>query len=401
MNEVVIVSLCRTAVGKFLGGLKDMPAKDMAVTVGKEAINRAGVPAEIIDEIVMGEVYQHMQNSLPARIVGLACGLSERSGAMVVNQNCTSAMRALEIAARNIQVGVTEIALVVGVENMTQAPYMVPSARSGARMGDVKMIDALTHDALVDSLVPGHMGMTAENIAAMYNITREQCDELAVMSHGRAINAIDNGYFKKEIVPLEVKGKKGKVTIFDTDEHPIRGASMESVSKLRPAFKPDGGVVTAANASGINDGASAAIVMSKKKAAELGLTPILKLIEIGGMGVDPKVMGLGPAEAIPKVLSRSPWKFEDVDYWEINEAFAPQFLGCKIRLKQNYDIDLSMDKVNHHGSGIALGHPIGSTGLRIIVTMYHEMERLGLRTGGASLCVGTGPAMASLWTRDI
>lgn len=400
MNEVVIVSACRTAIGKFLGVYKDVPAKDLAVTVGKEAIKRAGVPADAIDEIVMGQVYQHMQKSLPARIVALECGLSHESNACVVNQNCTSAMRALEIACRNIMVGATETALVVGVENMTQAPYMVPSARTGARMGDVKMIDALTHDALVDSLVPGHMAMTAENVAAMYNITREQCDELAVMSHTRAINAIDNGVFKREIVPVEVTTKKG-VTVIDTDEHPIRGASMESVGKLKPAFKKDGGVVTAANASGINDGASAVVIMSKKKAEELGIKPLMKLVNICAMGVDPQIMGIGPAEAIPKCLKQAGWKFEDVEYWEINEAFAPQFLGCGIRLKEKYNMALDLNKVNHNGSGIALGHPIGSTGLRIIVSLYYEMERLGLTKGGASLCVGTGPAMASLWTRDI
>ena len=326
--------------------------------------------------------------------------MSFESNACVVNQNCTSAMRALEIACRNIMVGATEIGLVVGVENMTQAPYMVPSARTGARMGDAKMIDALTHDALVDSLVPGHMAMTAENVAAMYNITREQCDELAVMSHTRATNAIDNGIFKREIVPVEITTKKG-VTVIDTDEHPIRGASMESVGKLKPAFKKDGGVVTAANASGINDGASAVVIMSKKKAEELGIKPLLKLVNICAIGVDPQIMGIGPAEAIPKCLNQAGWKFEDVEYWEINEAFAPQFLGCGIRLKEKYNMELSMDKVNHNGSGIALGHPIGSTGLRIIVSLYYEMERLGLTKGGASLCVGTGPAMASLWTRDI
>jgi acetyl-CoA C-acetyltransferase len=400
MNEVVIVSACRTPIGKFLGNFKDVSAKNLAVTVGKEAIKRAGIPAETIDEIVMGQVYQHMQKSLPARIVALECGMSFESNACVVNQNCTSAMRALEIACRNIMVGATEIGLVVGVENMTQAPYMVPSARTGARMGDVKMIDALTHDALVDSLVPGHMAMTAENVAAMYNITREQCDELAVMSHTRAINAIDNGIFKREIVPVEVTTRKG-VTIVDTDEHPIRGASMESVGKLKPAFKKDGGVVTAANASGINDGASAVVIMSKQKAEELGIKPLMKLVNICAIGVDPQIMGIGPAEAIPKCLKQAGWKFEDVEYWEINEAFAPQFLGCGIRLKEKYNIELDMDKVNHNGSGIALGHPIGSTGLRIIVSLYYEMERLGLTKGGASLCVGTGPAMASLWTREI
>jgi len=400
IREVVMVSGCRTPIGKFMGQFKDVPAKDLAVTAGKEAIKRAGIPADIIDEIVMGQVYQGLQKSLPARIVGLACGLPERSNACVVNQNCTSGMRALEIASRNIMVGATDIALVVGVESMTQAPYMVANARSGFRMGDVKLIDSLTHDALVDSLVPGHMGLTAENVAAMYNITREQCDELAVRSHTNAINAIDNGIFKREIVPVEVKDKKGNVTIIDRDEHPIRGCNMESVSKLKPAFKPDG-VVTAANASGINDGASAAVIMSKQKAEELGIKPLMKLVASVGVGVKPEIMGIGPAEAIPVALKKAGWQFDDVDYWELHEAFAPQFIGCKIRLKEKYGMDLSMDKVNHNGSGIALGHPIGSSGLRIVVSLYYELERLGLTKGGASTCVGTGPAMASLWTREI
>lgn len=399
MNEVVVVSLCRTAVGKFLGGLKDVPAKDLAVTVGKEAIKRAGIPAEMIDEIVMGQVYQHMQGSMHSRQVGLACGLPFESNACGVNQNCASGMRALEIACNNIMLGKTESALVVGVENMTRVPYMLDKARSGYRMNDGVIVDGMLHDALVDSLVPGHMGLTAENVAEMYNITREQCDELAVMSHSRAIAAIDNGSFKREIVPIEIAARKGTV-VFDTDEHPIRGASIESVGKLRPAFKK-GGVITAANASGINDGASAAVVMSQKKAQELGIKPLLKMINITAAGVDPIIMGIGPAEAIPKCLKQAGMKFEDIEYWEVNEAFAPQFLGCGIRLKEKYGIDLNLDKCNHNGSGIALGHPIGSTGLRIIVTMYYEMEKLGLTLGGASLCVGTGPAMASLWTRDI
>jgi len=400
LNEVVMVSACRTPIGKFLGQFKDVPARDLAVTAGKEAINRAGIPADIIDEIVMGQVYQGLQKSLPARIVGLACGLPERSNACVVNQNCTSGMRALEIASRNIMVGATDIALVVGVENMTQSPYMVPSGRTGARMGDTKMIDSLTHDALIDSLVPGHMGLTAENVAVMYNITREQCDELAVRSHQNAIKATDNGIFKREIVPVEVTTKKG-VTIIETDEHPIRDCTMESVGKLKPAFKKDGGVVTAANASGINDGASAAVIMSKQKAAELGIIPLMKLVTSVAVGVDPQIMGIGPAEAIPVALEKAGWNFDEVDYWELHEAFAPQFIGCKIRLKEKYGMDLLMDKVNHNGSGIALGHPIGSSGLRIVVSLYYELERLGLTKGGASTCVGTGPAMASLWTRDI
>lgn len=399
MNEVVIVSGCRTAIGKFQGGLKDVPAKDLAVAVGKEAIKRAGIPASIVDEIVVGQVYQHNQGSMVCRQIGLECGLPIESNACGVNQNCTSGMRALDIACANIQLGRTDIALVVGVESMTNAPYMLPKARAGYRMNDGVVVDAMFRDALYDSLVGGVMGVTSENVAKLYNITREQCDELALISHSRAVVATDAGVFDREKIPFEIKTRKGTV-LFDTDEHMIRGASMESLSKLRPAFSKDG-VGTAGNASGINDGACAAIVMSKQKALELGLKPMVKLLGIGACGVEPEIMGIGPAESIPKVLKQAGLKFEDVQYWEINEAFASQFLGVGARLKEKYGINLDLDKVNHNGSGIALGHPIGMTGLRIVVSLAYELERLDLKVGGASLCVGTGPSMASLWTRDI
>ncbi|MEA1959745.1 MAG: thiolase family protein [Bacillota bacterium] len=399
MKDVVIVSACRTAIGKFLGSLKDVQAKDLAITAGKEAIARAGISADIIDEIVMGEVFPHMQGSLPSRQVGMALGLPERSGACNVNQNCTSAMRALEIACHNIMLEKTDIGLVVGVESMTNAPYMLPKARMGYRMNAGSVEDAMIHDGLFDGLVPGHMGITAENIAERYGITREECDQLALISHQRATRAVKEGTFKREIVPVEIKSKKS-VKLYENDEHMIPDASLETMSKLPSAFKK-GGVVTAANASGINDAAAAVVVMSKEKAAELGIKPLMKLINICGEGVDPKVMGLGPAVAIPKVLKQADMRFEDIEYWEINEAFAAQFLGVGRMLKENYGIELDLEKCNHNGSGIALGHPVGCTGLRIIVSLYYEMERLNLTVGGASLCVGGGPAMASLWTRDI
>ncbi len=399
LKEVVIVSACRTPIGKFVGGLKDVGARELAITAGKEAIKRADIPAEIIDEIVMGQLYTAMQGSLPARQVSKRIGLADRSNAVSVNQNCASGMRALEIACHNIMLGKTEIGLVVGTENMTNAPYLLPKGRMGYRMNAGTIEDHMIHDGLNDELVPGHMGMTAENIAERYGITREECDELALLSHTRATKAIEEGRFNREIVPVEIE-KRRKITIFDTDEHPIKDASMESLSKLRPVFKKDG-VVTAANASGINDGASAVIVMSKDKANELGIKPLMKLVNICGEGVDPKVMGLGPAVVMPKCIKQAGMKFEDVEYWEINEAFAAQFLGVGRMLKEDYGIDLDLDKVNHNGSGIALGHPVGCTGLRIIVSMYYELERLNLTVGGASLCVGGGPAMASIWTRDI
>jgi len=398
-NEVVMVSAARTAIGKFMGSLKDVPARDLAMTAGKAAIERSGVPADQIDEICMGQLYTGMQGSLPANQVGKRLGLPHHAGAVSINQNCSSGMRALEIAAHNIMLGKTEIGLVVGVESMTNAPYLIPNARLGYRMGPGQIEDSMLHDGLVDELVPGHMGLTAENVAERYQITRQECDELALISHTRAREAIDAGHFKREIVPVPLKAKKGPKE-FDTDEHLIRDASMEGLQALRAAFKKDG-VVTAGNASGINDGASAAILMSKKKADELGIKPLMKLVSVCTEGVDAQVMGIGPAYSMPKALKQAGMDFKDVEYWEINEAFAAQWLGVGRVLKNEFGMELDMDKVNHNGSGIALGHPVGSTGLRIIVTLYYEMERSGYTTGGASLCVGGGPSMASIWTRDV
>ncbi|NPV91284.1 MAG: thiolase family protein [Firmicutes bacterium] len=394
-----MVSACRTAIGRFMGSLKDVPARDLAIAVGKSAVERAGISADMVDEITMGQLYTGMQGSLPARQVSMRVGLPFRSNAVSVNQNCASGMRALEIAAHNIMLGNTEIALAVGVENMTNAPYLISQARMGYRLGPGKVEDSMQHDGLIDELVPGHMGVTAENVAERYGITRQECDELALLSHTRATKAVKEGIFKREIIPIEVRDKKA-LTLYETDEHMIPNASLDSMAKLPPVFKKDG-VVTAANASGINDGAAAAVLMSKEKAAELGIKPLMKLLAVCGEGVDPKLMGLGPAVAIPKCLKKAGLNFADIEYWEINEAFAAQWLGVGRMLEEDYSIKLDLSKVNHNGSGIALGHPVGCTGLRIIVSLYYEMERLGLTHGGASLCVGGGPAMASLWTRDI
>ncbi|ABO50414.1 acetyl-CoA acetyltransferase [Desulforamulus reducens MI-1] len=370
------------------------------ITVGKEAIKRAGIDPSMVDEITLGQVYPHMQGSLPARWVGMACGLDVKSSAVNVNQNCTSGMRALEIAAHNIMLGNTDIALVVGTESMTNVPYLLPNARMGYRMNAQTVEDGLIRDALFCPFTGAHMAITAENVAEKYGITRDECDQLALISHQRASKAVEEGTFKREVVPVELKGKKGQVTYFEKDEHLIADANLEAMSKLPPVFKK-GGTVTAANASGINDGAAATILMSKEKARELGIKPLLRLVNICSEGIEPTVMGLGPAVAIPKVLKKANLNFEDIEYWEINEAFAAQFLGVGRMLKEDYGMELTLDKVNHNGSGIALGHPVGCTGLRLIVSLYYEMERLGLTLGGASLCVGDGPAMASLWSREI
>jgi len=397
-KEVVIVSACRTAIGKFLGGLSGVPARDLALTVATHAIKRAGIEADMLDELCLGQVYGGMQGSLPARQVAMRAGLPYRSSAVCVNQNCASGMRALEIACHDIMLGNTESSLVVGVENMSQTPYLIPKGRTGYRMGQGTIEDHMLHDGLVDELVPGHMGVTAENIAEKYSITRQECDELALISHQRATTAITQGKFDREIVPVEVAGRK-KTTLFAVDEHPLADADQEKMVKLRPVFKKDG-VVTAANASGINDGAAAVVVMSADKAMELGIKPLLKLVDICDAGVDPKVMGLGPAVTIPKLLQRSGLRFADVDYWEINEAFAAQWLGVGRMLEAEQGISLDLEKINRNGSGIALGHPVGCTGVRLVCTMYFEMERSGATLGGATLCVGGGPAVGSLWTRN-
>lgn len=399
LKEVVIVSACRTPIGDFMGSLKDVPARELAMTAGKEAIERAGISPDILDEICMGQVYGAMQGSLPARQVSMRIGLPQRSSACVVNQNCASGMRALEIACHNILLGKTEASLVVGVESMTNAPYLLPKARMGYRMNAGSIEDNMTHDGLVDELVPGHMGITAENVASRYGLTRQECDELAIMSHKRAVAAIEGGKFKDEIVPVEIKTRKG-VKIFDTDEHPRKDASLETLGKLRPAFK-EGGVVTAGNASGVNDAAAGVVIMSKDKAKELGIKPLMKLLGICSEGVDPKIMGIGPAVSIPKCLIQADLRFEDVDYWEINEAFASQFLGVGRMLEEDFDIHLDLEKVNRNGSGIALGHPIGCTALRLVVSLYYELIKLDKAVGGASMCVGGGPSMASLWTREV
>lgn len=404
-KDVVIVSACRTAIGKFQGEFKDLPARTLAITAGAEAIKRAGLDPKQIDEIVMGEVFTGMQGSLPARQVSMRLGMDVRSNAVTVNQNCASGMRALEIACNDIQLGKTDIGLVVGVESMTNAPFLLQQGRMGYRMGSIpdegasKIYDSMLHDGLYDELSGGHMGVTAENVAKRYNITRQECDELAVESHKRACEATDAGKFKDEMVPVVVKTKKGE-KVLDVDEHMIRGCSMESISGLKPVFAKDG-VTTAANASGINDAAAAIIVMSADKAKELGIKPMAKMIHICGEGVAPEVMGLGPAVAIPKCLKAAGLKFEDVDYWEINEAFAAQFLGVARMLKEDYGYEIDMSKTNACGSGISLGHPVGCSALRIIVTMLYEMQRRDAKIGCASLCVGGGPALASLWTRDI
>lgn len=389
LQDVVIVGASRTPIGDLLGSLKNVSAVDLGVIAANSAIARAGIKPEQIQDVVGGMVYKAGAKGNPARQIQLKVGIPVEAGAVTVDQQCGSGMRALEIAAQQIMLGKSEISLAVGIESMSQAPYLVLKAREGIRMGNDIMVDSLLHDALVDPFCNYHMGMTAENLAEKYSISRVEQDELAYLSHQRAMAAINGGKFKDEIVPVEIQTKKG-VKIVDTDEHPRDDISIDKLAKLRTAFKKEGGTVTAGNASGVNDGAAALVLMSAQKANELGIKPLAKILATTSFGVAPEIMGIGPAYAIPKALKYANLSLADIDYFEINEAFAAQFLAV------NRELKLDMEKVNANGSGIALGHPVGCSGIRIIVTLLYEMARRDARYGVASLCVGGGPAIATV-----
>ena len=399
-KDIVILGYARSAIGDFLGGLKDVSLVDLSTTVASAAMERSGVKPEDVDELAMGCIYKHGNGGNPGRQVEIKCGIPSEAWAYTVDQQCASGMKALDIVSRSLMTDGCQLAVVVGADVMSRVPYLSLNGRTGFRMGDVKLVDGLTKEGLSCAIAGYHMGMTAENLAVKYNISREEQDELALMSNQRAIAAIDSGRCQKDIVPIEVKSRKS-VKIVDTDEHPRRDVSLEGLAKLRPAFKPDGGTVTAGNASGINDGACAMVVTTARYAKEHGLKPIARVLSITSKGVPAEIMGIGPAYAIPKCLKGVSMDFNDVDCWEINEAFAAQFLGVGRKLQEEHGWKVDLEKTNVNGSGISLGHPIGCTGLRIIVTMLYEMERRGLTVGGASLCVGGGPSMASLWTKDI
>lgn len=388
MRNVVIVGAKRTPVGDFLGSLKDVAAVELGTTAVKAALEQAGVTPDKVEDVVAGMVYKAGAKGNPARQVQLACGIPVTAGAMTLDQQCGSGMRAVEIACQQIMLEKVDTAVAVGMESMSRAPYLLLNARTGYRMGAGTMEDHLLYDALHDAFHGYHMGMTAENLAERYQITREEQDELAYLSQTRAVAAIKAGKFKDEIVPVEVKKRK-EIKLFDTDEHPREDVSAEGLAKLRPAFKKDG-TVTAGNASGINDGAAAVILMAEEKALELGLKPLARILATATYGVEPEIMGIGPAFAIPKALKFAGMTPDQIDYYEINEAFAAQFLAV------NRELKLDMDKVNANGSGIALGHPVGCTGIRIMATLIYELKRRGGRYGVASLCVGGGPAMATV-----
>lgn len=390
INEVVIVGMARTAIGNFMGSLSSLSAVELGIIAGKEAMKRGNVKPEYIDEVVTGIVYKAGLKGNPARQIQINLGIPVTSGATTIDQQCASGMRALEIACQQIILQKTKVALVCGIESMSNVPYLSLNTRKGVKMGNVSLEDGLLYDGLIDAFSNIHMANTAENIAEEYNIKREEQDELAVLSHKRALQAIREGKFKEQIVPIEIETKKGSF-IFDTDEHP-RETSFKKLSKMEPVFKKDG-TITAGNASSLNDGASAMVIMSKARAEELGLMPLAKILSTATVGVEPRIMGVGPIYAIPKAAEFAKILMDDIQYYEINEAFAAQVIAC-IRV-----LNIKMDKINVNGSGISLGHPVGSTGLRLLIAAYYELIERNQKIGCGSLCAGGGPAMAAIIER--
>lgn len=382
MKDVVIASAVRTPIGSYGGALKDVPAVDLGALVIKEALVRAGVKAEQVEEVIMGHVLQAGQGQNTARQALIKAGLPNETPCFTLNKVCGSGLRVVSLAAQIIKAGDADIIVAGGMENMSATPYLVPNARWGQRMGDGKLVDTMIKDGLWDAFNQYHMGVTAENVAEQWNITREEQDAFSLRSQTLAEKAIKEGKFKDEIVPVVVKTRKGEVVV-DTDEYPKFGTTAESLAKLKPAFKK-GGTVTAGNASGINDGAAAFVIMSAEKAEELGIKPLAKIVAYGSKGVDPSIMGVGPIGATRKTLEAAGLTIDDMDLIEANEAFAAQSLAV------GKDLGFNMDKVNVNGGAVALGHPIGASGARIIVTLLHEMQKRDAKKGLATLCIGGG-----------
>ena len=392
MRDVVIVSAVRTAIGSFGGGLKDVSAADLGALVIKEAVNRAGIDPELVEEVVMGNVIQAGLGQNVARQAAVKSGLPDHIPAMTVNKVCGSGLRTVALAAQMIKAGDCDVVVAGGMESMSQAPYVLKNARWGQRMGDGKMVDSMVNDALTDAFNNYHMGITAENIAEQWELTREMQDEFAVNSQLKAEKAVKEGRFVDEIVPVVIPQRKGDPKVFDTDEFPRFGATVEGMAKLRPAFKK-GGTVTAGNASGINDGAAAFVVMSAEKAESLGLKPMAKIVSYGSKGLDPAIMGYGPFHATKRALEDTGLTVADMDLIEANEAFAAQSLAVA------KDLEFDMEKVNVNGGAIALGHPVGASGGRILVTLLHEMEKRDVKRGLATLCIGGGMGTALIVER--
>lgn len=386
MKDVVIASIVRTPVGTFGGALKDVSAVDLGVVAVKEAIQRAKITPQQVENLILGNVLQAGLGQNPARQVLIYSGIPQEVPAMTINKVCGSGLRAISLAAQIIKAGDADIIVAGGIENMSAAPFLLPKARWGYRMNDGTLIDIMIKDGLWDAFNQCHMGITAENIAERWKLTREELDQFALGSQQKAETAIKSGRFKDEIVPVVIKEKKGE-KVCDTDEHPRFGTTLEALSKLQPAFKK-GGVVTAGNASGINDGAAAAVVMSLDKAKELGITPLCRIVSYASAGVDPAIMGTGPIPASRKALQKAGWKVSDLDLIEANEAFAAQ--AVVVNKEMGWDIH----KVNVNGGAIAIGHPIGASGARILTTLIHEMIKRDAKKGIATLCIGGGQGHA-------
>lgn len=393
MREVVIVSAVRTAIGSFGGSLKDVPSSELGAIVIKEAVNRAGIKPELVEEVVMGNVIQAAQGQNVARQAAVKAGLPVEVPAMTINKVCGSGLRCVALAAQMIKAGDCDVVVAGGMENMSAAPYAVPGARWGQRMGDGKIVDTMIKDALWDAFNNYHMGVTAENIAKEWGLTREMQDEFSLNSQLKAEKAIKEGRFVDEIVPVVIPQRKGEPKVFAQDEFPRFGSTIEKMAKLKPAFIKDG-TVTAANASGINDGAAAFVVMSAEKAAQLGLKPMAKILSYGSKGLDPSIMGYGPFYATKKALEGAGLTVEDMDLIEANEAFAAQSLAVA------KDLNFDMNKVNVNGGAIALGHPVGASGARILVTLLHEMQKRDAKKGLATLCIGGGMGTALVVERE-
>jgi acetyl-CoA C-acetyltransferase len=390
-TDVVILSGCRTAIGTFGGAFKDVSAVELGTVAVREAVRRSGVRPDQVDEVILGCVLQAGLGMNPARQAAIKAGLPDSIPATTVNKVCGSGLQSAMMAAQAIQAGDAEIVVAGGTENMSRAPYLLPGARWGERLGNGTVVDHMIHEGLTDAFHDLHMGVTAENLVERYGISRADQDAFAAESQRRAESAIKSGAFKDEIVPVAVPGKKGETWV-DTDEHPRPGTTVESLGKLKPAFKKDG-TVTAGNASGLNDGAAALVVASAERAQRLGQAPIARVVSYASAAVDPKVMGIGPVPAVRKALEKASLDADAIDLFELNEAFAAQSLAVLRELK------LDAEKINVLGGAIALGHPIGASGARILVTLVHALRAHGLRYGMAALCIGGGQGVAMVVER--
>ncbi len=391
-NDAVILSGCRTAIGTFGGALKDVSAVELGVVALRAALERAGVVPGAVEEVILGCILQAGQGMNPARQVALRAGLPHAVPAHTVNKVCGSGLKAVMLAAQAVACGDAAMVAAGGTESMSRAPFLLPGARWGERLGHGRVLDHMLHEGLTDAFHDIHMGVTAENVVARHDLTRAEQDAFAAESQRRAAAAIAEGRFRDEIVPVPVPGKKGETRAFETDEHPRPGTTAEALAKLKPAFKADGSV-TAGNASGLNDGAAVLVVASARRARELGREPLARIVSYASAGVDPAVMGIGPVPAVRKALAKAGLAAGDIDLFELNEAFAAQSLAVQ------RELGLDPTRVNVNGGAIALGHPIGASGARILVTLLHALRQRGLRRGLAGLCIGGGQGVALIVER--